>query len=58
MKQYFSPNLSVEELPKLVRTGTSDPLKSFGEACRLELKSMRAAVYPCTILRPAAEPEE
>jgi hypothetical protein len=42
--QYFSPNLSVEELRKLVRTGTSDPLKPFGEACRVELKSIRAAV--------------
>lgn len=43
-EQYFSPNLSVEELRKLIRTGTSDPLKPFGEACRVELKSIRAAV--------------
>jgi hypothetical protein len=43
-EQYFSPNLSVEEMRKLVRTGTSDPLKSFGEACRVELKSIRAAI--------------
>ena len=44
-EQYFSPHLSVEEMHKLVRTtGMSDPLKSFGEACRVELKSFRAAV--------------
>jgi len=43
-EQYFSPNLSVEELRKLVRKWTTDPLEPFGEACRLELKSMRAAV--------------
>jgi hypothetical protein len=43
-EQYFSPNLSVEEMRKLVRTGTSDPLKPFGEACRVELKSIRAAL--------------
>jgi hypothetical protein len=43
--QYFSPNLSVEEMRKLVQTtGTSDPLKPFGEACRVELKSIRAAL--------------
>ena len=44
-EQYFSPNLSVEELRTLVRSGGgADPLKSFGEACRVELKSMRATV--------------
>ncbi len=45
-KQYFSPNLSVEEMHALVRSGGAgdDPLKSFGEACRAELKSMRARV--------------
>jgi hypothetical protein len=43
-EQYFSPNLTVEEMRKLVRTGTSDPLKPFGETCRVELKSIRAAV--------------
>ena len=43
-EQYFSPNLSVEEMRKLVRKWTTDPLEPFGEACRLELKSMRAAV--------------
>ena len=43
-EQYFSPDLSVEEMSKLVRKWTTDPLEPFGEACRLELKSMRAAV--------------
>ena len=43
-EQYFSPNLSIEEMRKLVQTRTSDPLKAFGEACRGELKSIRAAL--------------
>jgi hypothetical protein len=43
-EQYFSPNLSVEEMRKLVQTGASDPLKAFGEACRVELKSIRTAI--------------
>src|SRR4029450_2723087 len=43
-EQYFSPNLSVEEMRNLVRKWTTDPLEPFGEACRLELKSMRAGV--------------
>ena len=45
-EQYFSPNLSDEQLRALVRSGAADadPLKSFGEACRIELKSIRAAV--------------
>ena len=33
-EQYFSPNLSVEELRTLVRSKDQDPLKPFGEACR------------------------
>lgn len=42
-EQYFSPNLSVEEMRALVESGSdADPLKPFGEACRVELKSMRA----------------
>jgi hypothetical protein len=43
-EQYFSTNLSVEEMRALVQSGSADPLKSFGEACRVELKSMRATV--------------
>ena len=46
-EQYFSPNLSVDEIRALVRPGKADadPLRSFGEACRVELKSMRGAVW-------------
>ena len=44
-EQYFSPNLSVEELRALIQSGgEADPLKSFGEACRVELKSMRTKI--------------
>jgi hypothetical protein len=44
-EQYFSPNLSLEELRALVESGgDADPLKPFGEACRAELKSMQTAV--------------
>ena len=45
-EQYFSPNLSVEEIRALVRSGraSGDPLQLFGEACRVELKSIRAAM--------------
>jgi hypothetical protein len=43
-EQYFSPNLSLDEMRKLVRKWTTDPLEPFGEACRLELKSMHAGV--------------
>ena len=44
MGQYFAPNLSVEEVRALATSATNDPLRAFGEACRAELKSMRAAV--------------
>jgi hypothetical protein len=43
-EQYFSPNLSVEELRTLIRAKDQDPLMPFGEACRRELKAMRTAV--------------
>jgi hypothetical protein len=43
-EQYFAPNLSVDDMRVLVQSGSADPLKTFGEACRVELKSMRAAV--------------
>jgi hypothetical protein len=49
-EQYSSPNLSLEEMRALVQSGGADapggadPLKGFGEACRVELKSMRARV--------------
>jgi hypothetical protein len=41
-EQYSSPNLSPEELHAMGKSGNTDPLKPFGEACRAELKSMRA----------------
>ena len=40
--QYFSRNLSVEEMRKLAHSTAADPLRAFGEACRIELKSIRA----------------
>ena len=43
-EQYFSPNLSIEEMRALIRSRSADPLKSFGEACRSELKSIRSDV--------------
>jgi hypothetical protein len=43
-EQYFSPNLSLEQLRDLVRDGArSDPLRSFAEACRAEVRSMTTA---------------
>ena len=40
--QYFSRNLTVEELQQLAHSARGDPLKTFSEACRAELKSIRA----------------
>lgn len=42
--QYFAKNLTVEELRKLAHTGQADPLSAFGEACRAELKALRAGM--------------
>jgi hypothetical protein len=43
-EQYFSPNLSLEQWHALVRDGArSDPLRSFAEACRAEVRSMPTA---------------
>jgi hypothetical protein len=42
--QYFSSNLTVEELRRLADSEHADPLRSFGEACRAELKSIWAGV--------------
>ena len=42
--QYFLPNLSIEEIHAHVKAEGADPLKSFGEACRGELKAMQGAV--------------
>ena len=43
-KQYFSRNLTLEEVRDLAVSEGADPLKSFGEACRAEIKSMRLKV--------------
>jgi hypothetical protein len=40
--QYFSQNLTVQEMRQLAHSADADPLKAFGEACRAELKSIRA----------------
>ena len=40
-EQYFSPNLSLEQMRALVRDGAkTDPLRGFAEACRTELRSL------------------
>lgn len=41
-EQYFSRNLTVDEMRQIARSKDADPLKTFGEACRMELKSIRA----------------
>jgi len=43
-EQYFSPNLSLEEIHARARSLSNDPLKVFGETCRIELKSLRTVV--------------
>src|SRR6476659_5510470 len=41
-EQYFRPNLSLEQLRALIHDGANaDPLKSFAQACRGELRSMQ-----------------
>jgi hypothetical protein len=42
--QYFATNMTVEELRELAHTEQADPLSAFGEACRAELTSLRAAM--------------
>jgi hypothetical protein len=39
--QYFSSNLTVDELRRVARSTSADPMRAFGEACRAELHSMR-----------------
>jgi hypothetical protein len=41
-EQYFAPNISLEEFRKIALSREADPLRSFGEACRTELKALRA----------------
>ena len=40
--QYFSKNLSLENVRSMVVSEDADPLHAFGEACRAELREMRA----------------
>ena len=40
--QYFSANMTVEEMRRIALEEGADPLKSFGEACRRELSAMRS----------------
>ncbi len=42
--QYFANNLTVDEMRQLTLSGQADPLESFGEACRAELKLIRAGL--------------
>jgi hypothetical protein len=42
--QYFSRNLTVDEMRQLAHSANGDPLKAFGEACRKELTSIRASL--------------
>jgi hypothetical protein len=43
-EQYFARNLTLEEMRDLAIAEGADPLRSFGEACRVELKSLRLQV--------------
>ena len=42
--QYFSRNLTLQEIRELALSTQADPLRSFGEACRAELKALRAGM--------------
>lgn len=41
--QYFSANVSLDEFRSLALSHSRDPLKPFGEACRIELQALRAS---------------
>ena len=41
-EQYFAKNLPVEQIRDLALSRDGDPLEAFGQACRAELKAMRA----------------
>jgi hypothetical protein len=42
--QYFSKNLSLDHVRLMVVSEDADPLHAFGEACRAELRTMRAGL--------------
>jgi hypothetical protein len=39
--QYFSRNLTLDEMHELARSAAADPLREFSEACRDELRALR-----------------
>jgi len=41
-EQYFAKNLPMEQIGRLALSKHGDPLEAFGQACRAELKAMRA----------------
>lgn len=43
-EQYFADKLTLEDLHRLALSEDGDPMKKFGEACRAELKALRARV--------------
>ena len=43
-ERYFARNLTVDEMRQLATSASADPIKAFGEACRTELKSIRARI--------------
>ena len=43
-EQYFSPNISIDQFRAIALAREGDPLKLFGEACRTELRAIRAAL--------------
>jgi hypothetical protein len=42
--QYFASNLTAEDVSRIAHSVDADPLKDFGEACRRELKAIRAGL--------------
>lgn len=40
--QYFSRNMTLEEMRRVAESEKADALRPFGEACRAELQSLRA----------------
>jgi hypothetical protein len=43
-EQYFAEPLTVEEVRRLARSESADPLREFGEACRAELARLRGGL--------------
>ena len=41
-EQYFSPNVSLDEFRAIALSQDGDPLRLFGEACRIEIKGLCA----------------